>query len=451
MGHHLITVRRTIDSDTNSGATLRLLNDFGTAIISAECPWVSLGLGTNLLTPLLKKATGTDARPVSAKDIDISTFLKAAQRSVNSPTRNQVAPQQLAVGVSGGVNIKAWGIKLIVEQKQHHGEAGSICKDDRMNAHNTFSNKAVIADIREAAIAKKSLAQVACLADAVLRLKSSIYTRSAKNYTGLKHLCDRMTGGEQGNATTNIFYPLAIDKSLKETERKYDVTGSAIQDDSTIIGKTDDIFKDDGARASINQSLADIGNELREDKAEAYGLTPADREHIPAHIKQSFYETVDPSSTVATKHYGLVDCGVPIGSPDFITSWLVDQATSICGDIDKISASVAELSPQAATAVTAFSLQSKADFIMATNLPSQTRDFAARIDAAVTGLLARLWLRHTQLGLLLSGGDSRPGPNIYSRPSITPPEQRRGGDTSGVRRSPIPQLHLQLTSSDDRQ
>ena len=91
LGHHLITVHRTIDSDTSSGATLRLLSDFGTAIISAECPWVSLGLGTNLLTlarqTTSSKTTEQGPHSIRVSPISETDYEKTRQRHMASPLR----------------------------------------------------------------------------------------------------------------------------------------------------------------------------------------------------------------------------------------------------------------------------------------------------------------------------------------------------------------------------
>ena len=72
------------------------------------------------ITPLVKKPAPDgqtpDARPTNARDIDISIWLKTIQRRGNAAARALVVPQQLAVGVTGGCEIKIIGAKLMIEQ-----------------------------------------------------------------------------------------------------------------------------------------------------------------------------------------------------------------------------------------------------------------------------------------------------------------------------------------------
>ena len=57
------------------------------------------------MTPLCKKATGPDARPVCAESADTSCWAKAASRSAVESVRSHVSPQELAVGVQGGMEV----------------------------------------------------------------------------------------------------------------------------------------------------------------------------------------------------------------------------------------------------------------------------------------------------------------------------------------------------------
>jgi hypothetical protein len=53
-----------------------------------------------------------------------------------------------------------------------------------------------------------------------------------------------------------------------------------------ILGDAESIFSEGGARQQLSTDLANVGNELYEGKAEAYGMTPEDRAQIPEGIKQ---------------------------------------------------------------------------------------------------------------------------------------------------------------------
>jgi hypothetical protein len=56
--------------DTVEGAGVQPFRKLGELVLGIVCPWVLRDLAANMLTPLMKHATGNDARPVSAKDCD---------------------------------------------------------------------------------------------------------------------------------------------------------------------------------------------------------------------------------------------------------------------------------------------------------------------------------------------------------------------------------------------
>jgi hypothetical protein len=168
-GHHVYCLNRALNPLANDeGPAINAVTDLGVIILSNACPWVTLALYGTLLTPLNKKAIGDDARPVAAEDRDCATWHKAAQRAQNTTVCKLVAPQQLAVAVSGGVEVKAWGIRLLQEEAVLNGSSFTINGEDRENAHNAFFRDKAVASIREAADADPSLMPFARLTDNIL-------------------------------------------------------------------------------------------------------------------------------------------------------------------------------------------------------------------------------------------------------------------------------------------
>jgi hypothetical protein len=104
--------------DTSDKDSFELL---GQVYFSCEMPtWLRQVLNSGLITPLVKKPAPDgqtpDARPTNARDIDVSIWLKTIQRRGNAAARALVVPQQLAVGVTSGCEIKIIGAKLMIEQ-----------------------------------------------------------------------------------------------------------------------------------------------------------------------------------------------------------------------------------------------------------------------------------------------------------------------------------------------
>jgi hypothetical protein len=67
--HHIACLNRARMNtlDTVEGAEVQPFRKLGELVLGNVCPWVSQELAANMLTPLMKRATGNDARPVSAK------------------------------------------------------------------------------------------------------------------------------------------------------------------------------------------------------------------------------------------------------------------------------------------------------------------------------------------------------------------------------------------------
>jgi hypothetical protein len=53
----------------------------GVLVLGKACSWVSRELAASMLIPLMKKATGNDARPVSAKDCDNAVWTRSMNRT----------------------------------------------------------------------------------------------------------------------------------------------------------------------------------------------------------------------------------------------------------------------------------------------------------------------------------------------------------------------------------
>jgi len=92
------------------------MQKLGEIIYAGRFPWVTAALTESLLTALRKKPTGPDARPVCAESADTSCWAKAASRSAVDSVRKHVSPQQLAVGVQGGMEVLVVGWQLTVEE-----------------------------------------------------------------------------------------------------------------------------------------------------------------------------------------------------------------------------------------------------------------------------------------------------------------------------------------------
>ena len=156
-----------------------------------------------------------------------------------------------------------------------------------------------------------------------------IFTRTNEDGPRIVPLCKSQRGGEQGNATTNIFFPLCMNAPLKQTEENFSVLVRAIQDDTTLLGDAQEIFGEDKARAFLHSLVEERGNRIHPGKARAYGNTEEQRSLIPPGVRQPHYSSLDEESGEEIKFYGIEVCGVAMGDKGFVERWLLEKAEDI--------------------------------------------------------------------------------------------------------------------------
>ena len=354
------------------------------------------------LTPLKKRREGTDARPVAAESIDSSLWSQGLSKLTVDAVRRHVSPQQLAVGVSGGMEIQIWGWRLLMEEWDDKGGNFVVTSDDQINAHNAFNREEAVLHVRSCAVQNTALAPLALATDTLLRVQKRIMGRSSSNPTGLIQITTSSQGGPQGNPITNQLYPMSTDPILKDVETKHaGVVVRAFQDDVNLGGLVDDVVginSDSGARQTLKDGLS---TERHPGKAKGYGLTIEARAKLPPDMAQPFF--VDPDDDDETKHFGIEVGGAALSTdPIFIRFWLRAKAKSICDVIESVSKDLSMIDAQSAHAVNVTSMQTLADYVMATHLPSDTREFAATVDEAMRTAHARA----SGTDLLSPGGHS---------------------------------------------
>ena len=137
------------------------------------------------------------------------------------------------------------------------------------------------------------------------------------------------------------------------------------------MGATSEIFGPGKAREQLNASLPACGNDTHLEKSVAFSLLPAERHLVPAEVPQPHNIISDDVTGAKTQVFGVVICGVPHGETGFRREWHRLKAFEICSQIELISKNIANSDPHCSAAVTIFSLQSLADFILTTNYDTE--------------------------------------------------------------------------------
>jgi hypothetical protein len=246
-------------SNPESKAAKDRLGVLAARYLSCGLPaWTRRLLGGGLLTPLVKKQPEVgctpDARPVKAEDADTSSFCKALNKLVTSAAKKQLIPQQLGIGVSGGINITTIGLSMKYE------EAKGVRDDvlipiDISNAHNAFPQRPAFATLVEMALVDGALIPLVVAMRATLWAHNDIYMRSRSDKSGFTHLCQVKSGGGQGNGLTGVIFASTINKAVKDTEARFPgVEIKCIHDDMTLLGPARACFDTEDREGGIGVS-----------------------------------------------------------------------------------------------------------------------------------------------------------------------------------------------------
>ena len=128
-------------------------------------------------------------------------------------------------------------------------------------------------------------------------------------------------------------------------------------------------------------------------------LPPPSARHPHTALSQAKIAAKETRSAVPEEHrsYGVTTCGAALGDKAYIAAFLDLQARRLSNDIDSMSSGVilqviddlARESAQCASVALYYSLQCRADYLLGTHLPSETRNLAERVDASLRNAYAR--------------------------------------------------------------
>jgi hypothetical protein len=123
------------------------------------------------------KATGNNARSVSAKECDYTVWIKAIHRTFVEVVSQNLRPQQLGIGVSSSLEAKNLIFRMCIEERLATGGGGAVVKDDRINAHNTFCKMSQVF----AALEIPNAVLFARISDIQARTNAEVFTRTSED------------------------------------------------------------------------------------------------------------------------------------------------------------------------------------------------------------------------------------------------------------------------------
>ncbi len=297
--------------------------------------------------------------------------------------RTIVSPQQLAIGVENGIQLYITGINLKLEEATRLNRSLSIVSLDIRNAHNEFNRKNMISELDQLVISNPELQPLRCGLLSTIGIQSTIYMKDYTSQSGFLQLCNSCQGGGQGNALTNIAFPIAINHFLKSCETLFpNVEVRAYQDNITLIGAINDIFSGEhNAYQHIINGIHGIGCRTNPDMFTIYSNEfETGQGIIPNHFQQPCISMND------NNYFGVEICGSPIGHPEFRKHYINAYAENVIATIESTNNKISEINKHAALIATNLSFQNRFDYISDINLPSETLIARASIDLTLRHL-----------------------------------------------------------------
>ena len=342
-------------------------------IARRELPqWYYLLMSTTKLVPLIKSRNpwgpGPDVRPVQVGDPLITTIWKALLRDMQEKLAAIFRPEQVAVGVKGGLSIMIHGMRALLQQSPE-----MVCvKMDLKNAFNEVERASLVEAVRE----QPQL-------HSLLPLMTATYThetwamlgRTAESLFGEEERGDASQGGPQGNPLMGAAFCLAIHPYVKRLHARLAEAGGeakADMDDCYATGPASVVFE---AIEECLLGLSEIGLVARVEKFEVYSpLTDVTDNPIRKRLGIPLRNPSLPQ--------GLPCGGVPLGSAAYEAAEAGKIATEVVREIDRVT-SAFKGSPHHLWKATTLSSLSRFDYWLQHLAPEHTSEAAKLVDAAI--------------------------------------------------------------------
>jgi hypothetical protein len=176
-------------------------------------------------------------------------------------------------------------------------------------------------------------------------IQPKILMKDYSKPSGFFELCNSCQGGGQGNALTNIAFPIAINRFLKSCEEEHpNVEVRAYQDNITLIGSLVDIFQgESSAYQHVIDGIHRIGCRTNPDMFTIYCNEQEQNFNL---IPQYFSR---PNISINNNRvYGVEICHSPVGEAQYRKNVINTHAQEIINTIESTNNTISAISKQSA-------------------------------------------------------------------------------------------------------
>ncbi|MES2940453.1 MAG: reverse transcriptase domain-containing protein, partial [Pseudomonadota bacterium] len=275
-------------------ATLAFVN----LILGGELPRHSSLLDSSLVG--LRKPDG-GVRPIAIGEVWVRLAGLCALHACADAGRD-LAPLQLAVGVSGGVEATVHALRASLAEDTSR----ALLAIDFANAYNSVDRSAVFAAVKRRAPGLLRYAQWSYGTATDLHVVGApTGTPPIKSSTGVR----------QGDTLGMFFFALALQGALEEARAAApDAPTASIADDVNLTGAPDDLRQ---AYTTLTDAAAAIGLRVQPAKCAITGGQPHEVARLAADLG------------VQHRPEGVTVCGTPIGTDAYVTDALAARAADV--------------------------------------------------------------------------------------------------------------------------
>ena len=212
----------------------------------------------------LRQGVQPDARPVAVGETDLRAILRNLTDTATAAAAEVLAPEQLAVGVSGGISVLIHGIRLILEVKHTF-----VCvRLDMSNGYNACSRSVLLRRLSENAGLEHMVPPLHALGAEAPDLligarRQRLFGDAARG--------DSEEGTGQGQPHSSLAFCTCIQPELRALSQElesFDGGARAIMDDVYVFGPAAVVFPAIERFASALQRLT--GLQINQDKSACF-------------------------------------------------------------------------------------------------------------------------------------------------------------------------------------
>lgn len=362
-------------ADDRARSAVPLLNTFAGAYANAELPawFYFVHASTKLMAPI-KQAAPTpdeapDVRPIGAGECLGRAIHRSVITDFKPALANHLFPQQVAIGVEGGISKLVFAIRLLAESNPDW----VVVKIDLRNAFNEIARATVLARLN---------------ADPALRsLVPMVWAVSSPASPVFLAACDLAQapfrseeGMRQGDAAASAAFCVGIHPEVRALDAELAASGGAARfdmDDGYAVGHPDVVFP---AILAFAERVAHLGLELQLHKCTYYSVA-GDMSVHPARPPN-----LDPGSIQLQSGavgYGLDVAGVPVGDDIYVAATLDCRAEESVSKIQTITSQLRDHHLQSLHAVIVYCLAPAFHYWIQHCDPRLTAAAAQRVDQAL--------------------------------------------------------------------